>query len=139
MARADAAQHRGEPSPALGRRDQPQRWSGLGIRAQRQIRPRRGQQRPRAIGRATADHQLAAQITPAIHGKHGTAQLTRRADQTNALGQRVDNMSSTTVDCSRRWPVMSLAMPSVPIVVPAKSRARGSPPRAGPRAAWRRC
>src|SRR5450755_2157013 len=88
-----------EPPPARRRPDQPRHRLALGDRCQRKVRPRRRQQHPRSIGRAAPDPQPLADMTPPIDLDDTPAQIARRADQTHPIRQRINNMSSTTLDC----------------------------------------
>lgn len=40
-------------------------------------------------------------MAPAIDLEHGIAQISGRVDQSNTVRQRIDNMSSATVDCAQ--------------------------------------
>jgi hypothetical protein len=54
------------------------------------------------------DQQLSGDVAPAMDLDNLAAKAARRLDQTHPGGQRVNNMSSTTLDCStpqrRAWP-----------------------------------
>jgi hypothetical protein len=43
-------------------------------------------------------------MTPPIDLDDEPAQIARRVDQTHSIGQRINNMSSTTVDCTTARP-----------------------------------
>ena len=102
-----------EASPPLRRRDQTFSDRSLLLAVGRQISPRRRQQHPRAVGRAATDPQLPGDVAPAIDLHNLAAQTAWSPDQTHPVGQRFNNVSSTTLDCSTPPPTRGGRLPGV--------------------------